>query len=144
MEPKSHILLGFGLIFAQPKMRAVSVSSVTAISKPGMPVKLKAQRTATCTKFAVAFGSQDFFTASAFLGRRALRSLYPSLFPSHTTCCTHVLCLLGMLMMFNHILGLPWLPTASGASLSGDERKLHTKPPSSQGNPSACCLLKSQ
>lgn len=50
MEPKSHILLGFGLIFAQPKMRAVSISSVTAISKPGMPVKLKAQRTATCTK----------------------------------------------------------------------------------------------
>lgn len=28
--------------------------------------------------------------------------------------------------MFNHILGLAGLPTASGASLSLDERKLHT------------------
>lgn len=41
MEPKSHVLLGFD---------SGNGSCVMAFTKSGMPVELKAQRTATCTK----------------------------------------------------------------------------------------------
>lgn len=128
MEPKWHILLEFGLVIAQPKMRAVSQLSVSLGS---LLKALKAQRTATCTKLLWHFIPKTSSQPQLFLGRRAISSLCPSLFPSHTMCCTHVPCPLGMLMMFNHILGLVWLPTASGVSFSPDERKLHTKPPGS-------------
>lgn len=117
VETKSHVLLWFGLVITKSKIGPVKWLPVHL----GCPFdwKLKEQM----HKVAVAFVFPIFFAVSGFSGRRAVSSLYLSLFPSHAT----LQCLaqqrsrplsLGSVHDVNCVLGPPCVPTASGASLS--------------------------